>query len=86
MLPETLLVPTNRLSGVHERAEAHGMKLRIVARRAHSGTCLYTRSPTAYVAPVPTTRTNDARQGAIIQHPGWAGEHIGFMPFPVDRM
>jgi hypothetical protein len=21
-------------------------------------------------------------KGATIQHPGWAGEHIGFMPFP----
>ncbi len=31
-------------------------------------------------------RTNDARQGATIQHPGWADEHIGFMPLPVDRM
>jgi hypothetical protein len=24
-------------------------------------------------------------KGATIQHPGWAGEHIGFMPFPVER-
>jgi hypothetical protein len=22
---------------------------------------------------------------ATIQHPGWAGEHIGFMPFPLKR-
>jgi hypothetical protein len=22
-------------------------------------------------------------QGATIQHPGWGGENIGFMPFPV---
>jgi hypothetical protein len=21
-------------------------------------------------------------KGATLQHPGWAGEHIGFMPFP----
>jgi hypothetical protein len=25
-------------------------------------------------------------KGAPIQHPGWGGEHIGFMPYPVDRM
>jgi hypothetical protein len=25
-------------------------------------------------------------KGATIQHPGWAGEHIGFMPFPVGRI
>ena len=24
--------------------------------------------------------------GATIQRPGWAGEHIGFMPFPVGRI
>jgi hypothetical protein len=24
-------------------------------------------------------------KGATIQHPGWAGEHIGFMPFPTGR-
>jgi hypothetical protein len=24
-------------------------------------------------------------KGATIQHPGWAGEHIGFMPFPASR-
>ena len=24
-------------------------------------------------------------KGATIQHPGWAGEHIGFMPLPVER-
>jgi len=24
--------------------------------------------------------------GTTIQRPSWAGEHIGFMPFPVDRM
>jgi hypothetical protein len=23
-------------------------------------------------------------KGATIQHPGWAGEHVGFMPLPVD--
>src|SRR5271167_1543407 len=23
------------------------------------------------------------RKGATLQHPGWAGEHIGFIPFPV---
>jgi hypothetical protein len=22
---------------------------------------------------------------ATIQHPGWAGEHIGFMPCPTER-
>jgi hypothetical protein len=21
-------------------------------------------------------------KGATIQHPGWGGEHLGFMPFP----
>jgi hypothetical protein len=25
-------------------------------------------------------------KSATIQRPSWAGEHIGFMPFPVDRM
>jgi hypothetical protein len=24
-------------------------------------------------------------KGATIQHPGWGGEHIGFLPFPVAR-
>ena len=24
-------------------------------------------------------------KGATIQHPGWAGEHVGFMPYPIDR-
>jgi hypothetical protein len=24
-------------------------------------------------------------KGATIQHLGWAGEHIGFMPFPAPR-
>jgi hypothetical protein len=23
-------------------------------------------------------------KGATIQHPGWGGEHIGFMPFPAN--
>jgi hypothetical protein len=24
-------------------------------------------------------------KGATIQHPGWGGEHIGFLRFPVER-
>jgi len=23
-------------------------------------------------------------KGASVQHPGWAGNHIGFCPFPTD--
>jgi len=25
-------------------------------------------------------------KGATIQHPGWAGNHVGFMPFPVEKL
>jgi hypothetical protein len=25
------------------------------------------------------------RKGAVLQHPSWAGIHIGFEPFPVGR-
>jgi hypothetical protein len=35
-----------------------------------------------------TKRACTARghKGATIKRPGWAGEHIGYMPFPVERM
>jgi len=83
MLLETLLVPTNSYLAF---TEAHGMNC--TSRP---------RGPFGHVPPHPQpdclpcsyadrARTNDARQGATIQHPGWAGEHIGFMPFPVDWM
>ena len=26
--------------------------------------------------------TNCGNKGATLQHPGWAGNHIGFLPFP----
>src|SRR5215470_19955130 len=28
--------------------------------------------------------TSCGNKGAIVQHPGWAGNHIGFCPFPTD--
>jgi hypothetical protein len=56
-------------------------------------------APLACAVPVirwgPDTSSDKLRQsarctacghkGATIQHPGWAGEHIGFMPFPAER-
>jgi len=27
--------------------------------------------------------TNCGGKGATLQHPGWAGNHIGFYPFPI---
>ena len=29
--------------------------------------------------------TAAATKGATLQHPGWAGANVGFMPFPVER-
>jgi hypothetical protein len=29
--------------------------------------------------------TKCGRKGAVLQHPSWAGMHIGFEPFPVSR-
>ena len=28
--------------------------------------------------------TNCGEKGATLQHPGWAGNHIGFYPFPTE--
>jgi hypothetical protein len=25
-------------------------------------------------------------KGATIQHPGWAGNNVGFLPFPVEKL
>ena len=51
MLPETSLGPTNSylafMSTPSTREELH-----VAARRARFGTCLRTRSPAAYVAPM----------------------------------
>ena len=29
-------------------------------------------------------RFSNAAKGATIPHPGWAGEHVGFMPFRLN--
>jgi hypothetical protein len=48
MLPETLLVPTNSYLALMSTPSTRN-ELHIAAQRAHSGTCLRTRSPTAYL-------------------------------------
>ena len=30
--------------------------------------------------------TKCGHKGATIQHPGWGGAHIGFLPFPVHKL
>ncbi len=30
--------------------------------------------------------TTCGRKGATLQHPGWAGAEVGFLPFPVYRV
>jgi len=27
-----------------------------------------------------------ATKGATIQHPGWGGNDVGFLPFPVEKL
>jgi hypothetical protein len=40
-------------------------------------------SGACFKSPTPILRQSACgRKGATIQHPGSAGEHIGFMPFP----
>ena len=81
MLPETLLVPTNSYLAFGARR-----RTREAAHRGAEGSFGHVPphpQPALLLSDHPCA--NDARQGATIQHPGWAAKHVGFMPFPVDR-
>jgi hypothetical protein len=84
MLPETSLGPTNSYLAFMSAPKHTGG----TARRGPEGSFGHVpRHPQPDCLPcsyADQARTNDASQ--TIQHPGLAGEHLGFMPFPLDRM